>query len=366
VRFGHILSPMEVVTKVKLLPDQAQMTLLRETLEQANQACNALSEVAWLARTFSKFNLQKLAYRAIRDDYGLSAQMAIRCIAKVSHAYQSKKRRKQQFRFHRHGSIAFDARLLSWFPATNTVSIWTVEGRQHIAYTCPQWQHYLLKFQQGETRLQYRKGNFYLLTTIKIETPAEQSVREFIGVDLGLVNLITDSDGQQYSGSPLRATRIRHDHLRQKLQKKGTKSAKRMLKKRSGKERRFRNDVNHCLSKQLVQQAQRTKRGIALEDLKGIRARIRARKPQRTHLHRWAFADLRQKISYKAQRVGVPVVLVAPQYTSQMCASCGNIDQRNRPAQSVFRCTSCGHAAHADVNAAINIGRRAAQSVTIS
>jgi putative transposase len=350
---------MELVTKVRLLPTAEQASLLWQTMEQANAACNVLSQLAWQAQRFGQWAIHKLGYDLIRAESPLSAQVVVRAIAKVAQAYKGKKRREKQFQFHRHGSIAYDARLLTWYRDTGTVSIWAVGGRQHIGYTCPQWQHDLLKFQQGETRLQFRKGQFYLLTTLKIEAPAEQTVEKFLGVDLGLVNLVTDSDGNQYSGSQLRATRIRYDRLRAKLQSKGTKSAKRLLKQRSGRERRFREHINHCLSKQLVQQAQRTKRGIALEDLKGIRARIRARKPQRTHLHRWAFADLRQKISYKGQQVGIPVVFVSPRYTSQMCASCGNIDQRNRPAQSVFRCTSCGHAAHADVNAAINIAAKA-------
>src|SRR5829696_7820788 len=117
---------------------------------------------------------------------------------------------------------------------------------------------------------------------------------------------------------------IRYAKLRAKLQKKGTKSAKRRLKKRRKRESRFVNDVNHCLSKQLVKKAKRTERRIALENLTNIRQRVRATKSQRLLLHSWAFADLQHKIRYKAKRVGVPVVLVNPAYTSQMCSACGH------------------------------------------
>ena len=46
---------------------------------------------------------------------------------------------------------------------------------------------------------------------------------------------------------------------------------------------------------------------------------------------------------------------VKPQYTSQRCSACGQVDRDSRESQAVFRCTACGFAGHADVNAAISI-----------
>jgi putative transposase len=114
-------------------------------------------------------------------------------------------------------------------------------------------------------------------------------------------------------------------------------------------------NVNHTISKQLVKKAQRTNRAIALEDLTGIRDRVRARRSQRRKLHSWAFAQLGQFISYKAELAGVPVVFVDPAYTSQTCANCGYISRSNRKSQDSFLCVECGFSAHADTNAAINI-----------
>lgn len=105
-------------------------------------------------------------------------------------------------------------------------------------------------------------------------------------------------------------------------------------------------------------EAQRTGRGIALEDLQGIRDRVRLRKPQRVTLHSWSFHQLGAFIAYKAARAGVAVIYINPAYTSQECSSCGHTDKKNRPDQATFLCTSCGFAAHADVNAARNIARR--------
>jgi putative transposase len=179
-------------------------------------------------------------------------------------------------------------------------------------------------------------------------------------VDLGVANIATDSDGVAYSGKALRATRRRHLALRRRLQAKGTKSAKRLLHKRRRRETRYARDINHCISKTLVGKAQDTGRGIALEDLQGIRDRITVRRAQRADLHSWSFHQLRAFIAYKAVMAGVSVRAVDPRNTSRGCSVCGHIDKRNRPTRDDFRCILCGHAAPADHNAAINIGRRAA------
>ncbi len=81
----------------------------------------------------------------------------------------------------------------------------------------------------------------------------------------------------------------RLDSLKARLQSKGTKSAKRHLKKLSGRTARFSKDVNHCISKKHVAKAKDTLRSIALEDLQGIRDRVTVRKAQRRSLHTWNF-----------------------------------------------------------------------------
>ena len=124
--------------------------------------------------------------------------------------------------------------------------------------------------------------------------------------------------------------------------------------------------MNHVIAKRIVTEAERTGRGIALEDLTGIRARVRLRKPQRVTLHSWAFARLGRYIAYKATMAGVPVVYVDPAYTSQTCSSCRHVNKKNRPDQATFRCTSCGFAEHADANAARNIAARGVADWAVS
>ena len=172
------------------------------------------------------------------------------------------------------------------------------------------------------------------------------------------MNIATTSDGKRSAGARLNRYRKRQLNLRKRLQARKTSSARRLLKKRRRKEARFAADVNHQISKRIVAEAQRTGRGIAVEQLTGIRGRVRLRKSQRAALHSWAFAQLGGFFGYKAQAAGVAFVEVDPAYSSQTCYVCGWVDKRNRRAQSAFECGRCGFVGHADHNAALVIAAR--------
>ncbi|MBI3962408.1 MAG: IS200/IS605 family element transposase accessory protein TnpB [Deinococcus sp.] len=348
---------MKLTARVKLQPLPEQRRALLSTLRQVNAACNAASAWAWQHRTFRQFDIHQGMYYPLKARFGLAAQMVVRAIAKVTDAYKLDRTARRTFT--PLGAIAYDERVLSWKLGGSTVSIWTVAGRQTIPFVCSDYQRRLLASQQGETDLAYVGGECYLFSAVNVEEPEPIEVEGILGVDLGVVNIATDSDGEAHSGSHLNNLRRRHRRLRRKLQQKGTPSARRRLKQRSGKEARFAKNVNHHISKVLVAKAERTKRAIALEDLQGIRSRIRARRPQRATLHSWAFHDLKQKMLYKARRAGVPVMLVDPRNTSRTCPSCGSIARGNRPTQTTFCCVSCGLAGPADTIAAENIRRAA-------
>lgn len=135
--------------------------------------------------------------------------------------------------------------------------------------------------------------------------------------------------------------------------------------KRKRKERRFAKDVNHVISKQLVDKAKALGLGIALENLQGIRDRVTVRKPHRRRHASWSLFDLRTKIAYKAILAGVKVVFVDPRNTSRMCSVCGYISKKNRPNQSIFLCQACGYSCNADLNASVNISVRAMATVNL-
>jgi IS605 OrfB family transposase len=348
---------MKIIAQLQLQPDPEQAAALLETVERANAACDCISAVAWRERVFGKFALQQLCYGELKARFGLSAQMAIRALAKVGDAYKLDKRTERRFRAH--GSIAYDDRILSYRPAKQTVSIWTLSGRQTIAFVAGAQQLALLAYRQGESDLVYRAGKWYLLATCDIPDPTPMEVDTYLGADLGIVNICVDSDGTVHRGAVVNGLRARHRRLRQRLQAKGTKSARRLLRHRRRTERRFGQDTNHVISKRLVAKAQGTGRGLALEHLTHLRTRITARKPHRATLSSWSFGQLRSFVAYKARRGGVPVAYVDPRNTSRTCPACGHVAKENRPNQHTFLCQSCGLGGLPDYFAAVEISRRA-------
>lgn len=338
---------------VKLLPSESQSEALEATLRRVNEACDYVSGVAWESRTFGKYALQKKTYHDVKERFSLTAQVVVRLLAKVADSYRLDKKTKRKFK--PLGAIAYDDRIVSWKP--ETVSIWTVEKRQIIPFVCDERTRALLDSRKGESDLVYREGKWYLLATVEVEEPPPSTPEDWLGVDLGVKNIAADSAGETYSGGELRGLRHRYQRVRSRLQSKGTKPAKRLLKKRRRKEHRMSRDTNHKISKRIVEKAQRTKSGIALENLKGIRGRVRARRPQRSALHSWSFHQLRAFIEYKSRLAGVAVVYVDPAYTSQTCPECGHVSKKNRPTRDRFCCESCSFAGDSDSVAAENIRR---------
>lgn len=354
MRVGSVNDYMKLTAQILLRPTDEQAALLLQTMETANKACNEISGYAFAEKVFSKFKLQKALYHEIKDKYNLSAQVVVRCMAKVADAYKLDKETLRTFK--PRGGIAYDARILRYYE--DHVSIWTMEGREHVAFVTRPHHSRLLKYQHGESDLVYRTGKFFLLATCDVPEEDEQAVDGVLGVDLGIKEIASDNDGDSFSGEIVEQKRQWYADRRSCLQSVGTKSAKRRLRQLAGKEKRFRRNVNHIISKRLVEKAKDTNRAIALEDLKGIRKRMTVRKSQRARHHGWSFFQLRSFIEYKAKRAGVPVVLVDPRNTSRTCSECGHCEKANRKSQAEFVCQACGHSMNADLNAAINIAAR--------
>lgn len=347
---------MKLVVMVKLSPSDEQHRALLRTLERFNEAANWIAEVAFENRTASKYKLQRLIYHAVRGRFALSAQMTVRCISKVCEVYKRDKSKKPSFRSH--GAMVYDERLMS-FKGLDRVSILTLEGREVVPVRLGDYQEARMDRRRGQADLLYRNGTFYLALTVDVPEPEPDDPTGTIGVDLGIVNLATDSDGETHTGEDIENARTGYARIRRKLQAAGTKSAKRHLKKLSGREARFRRDTNHVISKKLVEKAKDTNRAIALEDLRHLRKRATVWRSQRARHESWSYHQLRSFIEYKALLAGVLVYLVDPRNTSKTCAECGHCEKANRRSQAEFLCKACGHVAAADINAAINIAARA-------
>lgn len=386
---------MKRVVRVKLVPTPVQEAALVDTLRACNEAATYVAQVAFdgrdsQGRTGTKFILQDVLYQDVKTRFGLGAQPAIRAIGKTVDAYTtlrsnllegnlgvpgSPRRIKAESKpivFRPDAAQPFDKNCLSWQHDARTVSIWSTTGRMKgLGFVgLPTDLALLAGNRIGETDLQHVGGQWFLIATLDLPTtPVVEPVAGFVGVDLGIVNIAYVATDRgvavaDWSGGAVTLRRKKNLSLRAKLQSKGTKSAKRLLKKRSKKEARFVTDVNHQLSKRIVAEAQRTGHGIAIEELTGIRERVRLRKPQQVALHSWAFAQLGAFLIYKAEAAGVVIIPVDPAYTSQTCSECGYVSRLNRPHQVKFACRSCGVVLHADQNAAVNIARRGVNDLT--
>jgi putative transposase len=342
--------------ELRLLPTPTQAAGLRATMRAFNAAATFAARAGFEAGVFSQPSIHKLCYYDLREKFGLSCQLAVRAIGKAVECFARNKTRCPAFR--PDGAVTYDQRLMS-FKGVDTVSVLTLGGRERISLVYGEYQRERFDRMKGQVDLVLRKGWFYLYASITVPDGAPIEPTEFIGVDLGIVNLATDSDGTTHTGSAVERVRQRHAKQRRSLQRRNTRGAKKKLRRIAQKEARFRRHENHRISKQIVRVAKDTARGIGVEDLTHIRLRTTVRRQQRNRQGGWAFSQLRGFIEYKAQLAGVPVVAVDPRNTSRACSQCGHCDKGNRKNQAEFRCLHCDYSTSADFNAARNISFRA-------
>jgi putative transposase len=344
---------MKLTIRLQVLPDADQTPVILTTMERFNEAASFAAHAGFEAKVFAQPSIHKLAYREIRERFGLSAQMAVRAIGKAVECFKRDKKVCPVFK--PHGAITYDQRILG-FQGVDRVSLWTMAGRMILPLAYGEYQGERFDRIKGQCDLVYRKGQFFLYATVDLPEAAPIEVKDFLGIDLGIANIATDSDGNAHSGKAVEAIRRKHNLQRKRLGKRNTKGAKKKLKRIAGKEARFRKHENHCVSKAIVALAKDTDRGISVEDLSGIRDRLPVwAKDARNKLSGWSFAQLIGFLTYKAGLAGVPLVKVDPRNTSRTCAECGHCEKDNRKSQAKFLCVSCGHAANADQNAARNL-----------
>jgi putative transposase len=340
---------------LKLDPTAEQAAELDATLAAFAAACDHIAGVSCRVGSTNKVAIQRECYREVRETFGLSANLAIRAIARACAALKVPERADSTFR---PTSADFDARIFAFREADWTVSLTVLHGRERIATVPGEHQRGALAgTKPTAAQLVKREGRFFLHVQISGEAPEPIEATDHIGVDLGIAKIATTSDDAQgHCGKPVERIRRKHNLQRRRLQRKGTKGAKKKLRRLAGKEARFRSHENHVISKAIVQSAKDTGRGIALEDLKGIRGRITARGGDaRNRLSGWSFHQLCCFLAYKAEDAGIPIVQVDPRNTSKTCSVCGHCERANRRSQAGFECKHCGFSANADWNAARNI-----------
>ena len=349
---------MQTITvKCKLTLSDDQREAIDKTLVAFANATNDAIGVGRQMGSTSNVRIHGKCYHAIRTAHGLSANLAVRAIARAAGILKVKARKHSTVKA---TSIDYDARIFSFREATWTVSLSTVEGRlKGLTLKVGHYQKDLLQGRKPTSAVLWktRQEEYYIGIHIDVETPPPHLDEDhaWLGVDLGIVEIATTSQGDAYTGEVVDRVRERHFKTRRSLQSKGTRGTRQLLRRLSGKERRFQSWHNHTVSKRIVERAKAGGMGIRLEDLSGIRDGIKVRRSQRRRHHAWAFYQLKRFIVYKAAIAGVPIELVDPRYTSRTCSQCGHCEKANRKSQSAFVCKHCQYCANADVNAAMNI-----------
>lgn len=345
---------MKRTIAIKLTPSANEQQAFERLADKFSAACNHVSQIAFQAKEKNRVRLHHLAYYSLRKAFPeLGAQMACNAIAKTAQGLRALRKPKELL-FKKGCSTHFDKRTYSL--KGQTLSLFTLEKRIRLQLEISSFHKSFLEAGIAKEAELVRKGKrwFFHLVLDLPDAPFVPSHQK-IGVDFGENVLAATSTGKLFCGGPLRAQRDQFLAHRQRLQSKGTQAAKQRLRKISGREKRAVRHVNHCVAKQIVSDARENGCGmIVLEDLKNIRERIKAKKRERSRLHRWAFDQLRLFVEYKAAFIGIQTLYVCPAYTSTLCSQCLSFGSRHKHR---FFCSHCGSLQHSDLNASRNLLR---------
>src|SRR3989442_13074313 len=382
--------------RIQLKPTLEQASLLQQTMHEYTACFNEVCQIADTEKISNGVELHRLTYANQRATTHLPSQLICAARVKATEALKSViARRKKQVQKHQQRlkearktgkpvkplklaqpphsklcAIRYDARSFRVDRDSRMVSLVHVQQEGHIRNRATitvkvpaYYEQYLTQeWHQDSADLLYRKGSYWLHMVVSCEQSAIPSTPEskVIGGDLGINRLAVTSHPRFFAGKRIKETNNRYFRLRRSLQAKGTKSAKRHLKKLSGKLKRFQADANHKTAKRIVSSCQPGDT-LVMENLTDIRERTKGRRKQRRAMSNWSFSQLQSFIAYKAAYKGVAVRFVDARYSSQACSKCGYSDKRNRVCQSEFSCKNkqCGYQLNADYNAALNLASRA-------
>lgn len=353
--------------KLKL---NVEKDILLPTFKAYTDSYNYICTVGFKNKNFNKIELHNKTYAYCRTQFKLPAELASQSREQASESIKSvlvlskKKNKKCKCPKSKLTSIRLTKNSFNvWFDKSE-VSILTLNGRLRCKVVLPDYFQQYFSWRRKGATLSVKKGYIFLNIVFEKEVEDIQPDNSnILGIDRGIINIATLSNGTIYSGERIFKIKKRYQTIRAKLQSNGSKSAKRHLKRLSLKENRFVTDANHCISKYIVKNCDKGTI-IVLEKLTGIRENSKKlRKAERSKINSWSFYQLEQFLTYKALAKGCSVQHVDARYTSQKCSICGHTVKGNRTTQSHFKCKKCGYECNADLNAAINIANNFRASV---
>ena len=392
---------MQTIIKTMKLHVHADDTVSQSFCELTRRyadACTFISQYVFdHGFIINSLKLQDILYHSLREDFGLKSQFTISAIKTVTARYKTVKEQLYQkpYRYQdEKGNWHLTTRTLEWLwtpivfkrpqadfvrnrdysfvaddNGTTLLSLNTLGKRIRVSFDLPEnFREYFdkKKWTFGGGKLVSLKGEWYFHISVTRNTEEEFSqdtVRHVVGIDRGLRFLATVYDEQGtttfFDGQAIMQKREAFQAVRSEAQSRGTKSAKRVLKRVSGRENRWMTDVNHRVTKALVQ-----KYGsgtlFVLEDLTGVSFNEenlnQLTKTGRRQLRSWSFYQMEQMLTYKAHEKASEIIKIKPDYTSQRCPKCGRIRKENRHHDiHEYICDCCGYRSNDDRIGAMNI-----------
>lgn len=357
-----------VTAKLQILINSSDKQIIYDTMKTYSNACNYVSEYIYKTHNLSRYSVQENTYYHIREVYKLRSQMAVSCVRTVIAKYKTILENQNEwikpvFRLPQLDLVW--NRDYSLNTKNNIFSVNTLNGRIKVRFYANGYEHYFsenCKF--GTAKLVFKHGKFFLHipVTYEINELTMSEVSNVVGVDRGIRFIVTtyDSNGQTnfYDGNIIKQKRGHYKALRKELQQVRTSSSRRRLKAIGQRENRWMQDVNHCISKALVENNPDSTLFV-IEDLTGIRAVTEKVLVKDRYISvSWSYFDLEQKLTYKALKHHQLVEKVNPAYTSQTCPKCGHTEKANRNKKlHLFCCKNCGYKSNDDRIGAMNLYR---------
>ena len=354
--------------KVQIHPETDKIQLLLDSMRAYSDACTFVSEYIYSANDLAQVSVQKHTYGRLRDEYKLPSQMACNAVRTVIGSYKTNKTNGMDWTFCKYNAPQMT---LSWNRDyslnKDKFSVGTLEGRIKCDYDIKGMEQYFNKsvYSFGTAKVVYKHGKFFLHISVKMDISelSDTSVTNVVGHDRGIRFLVSSygSNGKTtfYNGNTVKQKRAHYKALRKQLQQVGTPSARKRIKAIGQRENRWMQDVNHCISKALVESNPEGTLHV-LEDLSNIRTATEAvRIYDRYVMVSWSYYDLEQKLMYKALEHKQKVIKVSPRYTSQTCPKCGHVEAGNRDkTKHIFCCKNCGYTSNDDRIGAMNLYRK--------
>ena len=361
------MEQMTVTAKIQISVDADSKVLLDETMSVYSYACNYVSDYVFRTHDLKQFSLNEALYTELREKFLLKSQMAQSVFKTVIARYKTILENESKWIKPSFKKPQYD---LVWnrdYSLTqNCFSVNTLKGRVKLPYFADgmskYFDHTIYKF--GTAKLVNKHGKYFLHipVTYDIEESNISDICNIVGIDRGINFVVATYDSKHksgfVSGKTIKQKRAHYSKLRKELQMRQTSSARRRLKVIGSRENRWMQDVNHCVSKALVENNPKHTLFV-LEDLTGVRnASERVKTKDRYVSVSWSFHDLEQKLMYKAKQHQSTVIKVDPRYTSQCCPVCGHIEKANRNKKiHLFTCKNCGYKSNDDRIGAMNLYR---------